>query len=155
MRDMSSFPGQTRQEAHWHQRWPGVVPNLLHTGGGSPTGILVYEGDLLPEKFRGALIHCDAGPNVVRAYITTPSQHVARGIMNNDGDESALDKPGAGYKAESVDLIKAGDSWFRPSDACVAPDGAVYIADWYDPGVGGHATGDIGAKERDWHKLTG
>ena len=31
-RDMSLFPDQTRQEAHWHQRFPGVVPNMLHTG---------------------------------------------------------------------------------------------------------------------------
>ena len=31
----AAFPGQTRQEAHWHQRWPGVVPNLLNTGQGA------------------------------------------------------------------------------------------------------------------------
>src|SRR2546430_3029943 len=52
----------------WHQYDPGVVPNLLHTGGGSPTGILVYEGSLLPRIFQNQLIHCDAGPRVVRAY---------------------------------------------------------------------------------------
>ena len=40
-RDRELIPGQTRQEAHWHQRWPGVVPNMLHTGGGSPTGYSV------------------------------------------------------------------------------------------------------------------
>ena len=33
---------------HWHQNDPGVVPNLLLTGGGSPCGICVYEGSLLP-----------------------------------------------------------------------------------------------------------
>src|SRR5262249_22777914 len=33
--------------------------------------------------------------------------------------------------------------WFRPSDVCVAPDGSVFVADWYDPGVGGHGMGDI------------
>src|SRR5262249_55778016 len=27
-------------------------------------------------------------------------------------------------------------------DVCVAPDGSVFIADWYDPGVGGHGMGD-------------
>ena len=25
---------------------------------------------------------------------------------------------------------------------CVAPDGSVFVADWYDPGVGGHGMGD-------------
>ena len=32
---------------HWHLNEPGVVPNLLQTFAGSPTGILVYEGSLL------------------------------------------------------------------------------------------------------------
>jgi putative membrane-bound dehydrogenase-like protein len=109
---------------HWHQNDPGVVPNLLLTGGGSPTGICVYEGTLLPERFRGSLIHCDAGPNVVRAYHVTPA--------------------GAGYAADSETVVEgSGDRWFRPSDVCVAPDGSLIVADWYDPGVGGHGMGDI------------
>ena len=40
-----------RAMRHWHQNDPGVVPNLLNTGAGSPTGIIVYEGDLLPRDF--------------------------------------------------------------------------------------------------------
>jgi putative heme-binding domain-containing protein len=35
------------------------------------------------------------------------------------------------------------DQWFRPSDVCVAPDGSLIVADWYDPGVGGHRMGDV------------
>ena len=31
---------------------------------------------------------------------------------------------------------------FRPSDVCIGPDGAVYIADWFDARVGGHDTKD-------------
>jgi hypothetical protein len=34
------------------------------------------------------------------------------------------------------------DPWFRPVDVCVAPDGSLLVADWYDPGVGGHRMGD-------------
>ena len=52
-------------QRHWHLNDPGVVPNLLHTGAGSPTGICVYEGTLLPKQFHGQMIHCDAGPSVV------------------------------------------------------------------------------------------
>ncbi|MFP4339118.1 MAG: PVC-type heme-binding CxxCH protein [Cyclobacteriaceae bacterium] len=107
---------------HWHLNDPGVVPNLLQTGAGSPTGILVYEGNLLPERFHNQVIHSDAGPNVVRAYPVT--------------------KSGAGYSAEMDNLIKGKDQWFRPADVTVAPDGSLFVADWYDPGVGGHQVGD-------------
>lgn len=109
---------------HWHLNDPGVMPNLLQTGAGAPTGICLYEGTMLPAVFRGQPIHCDAGPNVVRAY---PSKPV-----------------GAGYTAEMVNVLHgARDNWFRPSDVCVAPDGSLIISDWYDPGVGGHAMGDV------------
>ena len=108
---------------HWYQTDPGVVPNLLQTGNGSPTGILVYEGDLLPAVFRNQMIHCDAGPRVVRAYPVTTN--------------------GAGYSATITNLLTSPDSWFRPSDACVGPDGAVYVADWNDANVGGHNMADL------------
>ena len=106
----------------WHQYDPGTVPNLLHTGAGSPTGICVYEGTLLPEVFRNQIIHCDAGPRVVRAYPVKPD--------------------GAGYKAEIKDILTTADDWFRPVDAAIAPDGSIYVADWNDAGVGGHYMAD-------------
>jgi putative membrane-bound dehydrogenase-like protein len=109
-------------QQHWHQNDPGVMPNLLVTGAGSPTGITVYEGRLLPRVFHDQMLHCDAGPRVVRAYPVTSS--------------------GAGYEATVVNLLESSDTWFRPSDVSVAPDGSVYVADWNDPGVGGHNMGD-------------
>ena len=109
---------------HWHLNDPGVVPNVLITGAGSPTGITVYEGNLLPEKFRNQVIHCDAGPNVVRSYIAKPD--------------------GAGYSATIEDIaVGEYDKWFRPADVCVAPDGSLFVSDWYDPGVGGHNMVDM------------
>ncbi len=108
---------------HWHLNDPGVVPNLLQTGAGSPTGITHYEGELLPAPFRNQIIHCDPGPNVVRAY-----------PVENDK---------AGYKATIANLVEGTrDQWFRPVDVSTAPDGSLFIADWYDPGVGGHRMGD-------------
>lgn len=108
---------------HWHQNSPGVIPNLLYTGAGSPAGLTIYEGKLLPEIFQGQMIHADAGPNVVRAY--------------------PVKKKGAGFEASIQNIFKStSDSWFRPIDVTVAPDGSLFVADWYDPGVGGHQAGD-------------
>jgi putative membrane-bound dehydrogenase-like protein len=108
---------------HWHLNDPGVVPNMLQTGAGSPCGICVYEGTLLPKVFQNQIIHCDPGPNVVRAY------------------PAKVD--GAGYSAEIVNILEAtNDRWFRPIDECVAHDGSLLIADWYDAGVGGHRMQD-------------
>ncbi len=109
---------------HWHLNDPGVVPNLLQTGAGSPTGMVIYEGTLLPEVYHNQMIHTDAGPNTVRSYPVT--------------------KDGAGYKAEMVPLVEGvRDQWFRPSDLSVAPDGSIFVSDWYDPGVGGHQMADM------------
>jgi putative membrane-bound dehydrogenase-like protein len=111
------------KESHWHEEQPGVVPKILRTYFGSPTGICVYEGTLLPPAYRGQLLHTDAGPRHLRCYHLKPD--------------------GASYAVEREDMVQSTDSWFRPSDVCVAPDGSAYIADWYDPGVGGHGMGDI------------
>ena len=54
-----------------------------------------------------------------------------------------LTTDGAGYDVKREDMVTSTDNWFRPSDICVAPDGSAYIADWYDPGVGGHGIGDF------------
>ncbi|MEM6844942.1 MAG: PVC-type heme-binding CxxCH protein [Bacteroidota bacterium] len=110
-------------EQHWHQNDPGVVPNLLITGAGSPAGITFYEGTLLPEAFQNQIVHTDAGPNMVWAVQTKPTN--------------------TGYEAATAPIVQSlGDQWFRPVDVCVAPDGSLIVADWYDPGVGGGAAGD-------------
>ncbi|MBX3238634.1 MAG: c-type cytochrome [Chitinophagaceae bacterium] len=108
---------------HWHLNDPGVVPNLLQTGAGSPTGMAIYEGALLPEVFRNQMVHCEPGHNVVRSYI--------------------VEDAGAGYSAGIKNILNGEkDQWFRPADVCVAPDGSLIVADWYDAIVGGHDAED-------------
>ncbi len=109
-------------ESHWHEEQPGIVHKVLRTGFGSPTGITFYEGHLFGPKYVGALLHCDAGPREVRWFFRKPK--------------------GAGYELDKQVLLTSSDNWFRPSDVCVAPDGSIFVADWYDRGVGGHGMGD-------------
>ena len=109
-------------------------------GGGSPTGVAFYENGALPKDFRGLLLACEAGRNVIFGYLPKAE--------------------GAGFKLERFDFLTsnkerqwAGSDFlggtksvtselktkFRPSDVCVGPDGAIYVADWFDDRVGGHA----------------
>ena len=109
---------------HWHQNDPGVIPNFVQTGAGSPTAITVYEGDLLPEIFQNQVIHCDAGPGVVWAAIA--------------------EEDGAGFRGDLVNLLKeAKGGWVRPVDVATAPDGSLFVTDWYDPIVGWNRQFDV------------
>lgn len=121
--------GRTGQHAevphrHWHQNDPGVVPNLLVTGAGSPTGVTAYEGRLLPREFWDQILATDAGPGVLRGIVS--------------------EKAGAGYSARMVDILKGErDKWVRPVDVAVAPDGSVFVSDWYDPVIGWNRQEDL------------
>ena len=110
---------------HWHLNDPGVVPNLLQTGQGSPTGICVYEGTLLPKVFHNQIIHCDAGP-----------EHRPR-LSGGQGRRRLQGRDRQHPRRQKK------NNWFRPVDVCIAPDGSLFVTDWYDPGVGGHGQRDL------------
>ncbi len=134
-------PGQDTPTAEWRQEDPGTMPAGDVYGGGSPTGVAFYENGALDKKWNGLLLACEAGKNVVFGYLPK------------------LD--GAGWKMERFDFLTsnkekefAGSDFlggkptgelktrFRPSDVTVGPDGAIYVADWFDARVGGHGTLD-------------
>jgi putative heme-binding domain-containing protein len=83
---------------------------------------MVYEGELLPAEYRGAVLEVDAGTRQVNGF--------------------PIIRQGAAFRTESQVFLSGDDPWFRPVDACAAPDGSVFVADWYDAGVGGHAFSD-------------
>ena len=132
-------PAHDQLTAHWHQEDPGVLLAGDNTGAGSPTGMLVYEGDALGEKYRGTVLSCEAGRNVVWAY--WPQTKGAGFDMSRRIDLiSSFPKVEAHYIWNQTGQDKR--KWFRPSDAATGPDGAVYVADWYDAVVGGHQMHD-------------
>ena len=112
-------PGSPR---HWGEEVPGNVPKLVGTGNGSPCGIQVYEGSLLPEEYFGAVLESDAGTRQINFFPIT--------------------RDGASFRTDSKVLMSSDDPWFRPVDSATAPDGSLFVADWYDAGVGGHAFSD-------------
>lgn len=133
-------PGQDTPTAEWRQEDPGTMPSGDVYGGGSPTGVAFYENGALGDKWQGLLLACEAGKNVVFGYLPVPD--------------------GAGFKLERIDFMTsnkekqfAGSDFiggagrelkhlFRPADVTVGPDGALYVADWFDGRVGGHGTMD-------------
>ena len=132
-------PDQAVPMAHWHQEDPGVLPYGDNTGAGSPTGVAFNESDLLGEKYRGMLLACDAGRNVIFAY--NPTTKGAGFDLNRQNLITSLpDKDVAAAQSYASDGDKS--KWFRPSDVAIGTDGAIYVADWYDSMVGGHRMND-------------
>ncbi len=83
---------------------------------GSPkyAGAEILSGRHIPDDWQGNLITNDFRAN-----------RVCRFEIRDDG---------AGFSAKQLpDLIKTNDRAFRPIDIKMGPDGAIYIADWYNP----------------------
>ncbi|HEY1376978.1 MAG TPA: PVC-type heme-binding CxxCH protein, partial [Gemmataceae bacterium] len=89
------------------------VPCPNFKGGHVTIGGIVYRGDLYAEPWRDRYIAGNILSNRVLWYELTPK--------------------GSSYMArQGGDFLVANDPWFRPVDCLVGPDGAVYVADWYD-----------------------
>jgi putative membrane-bound dehydrogenase-like protein len=77
------------------------------------TNLLVYDETSFPERYHGSMI--TTNPLAGRVFA------------------SELVPQGPTFHAKSIDLIiDSDDRWFRPVYADTGPDGALYIADWYD-----------------------
>ena len=136
-------PGQDTPTAEWRQEDPGTMPAGDVYGGGSPTGIAFYENGALGEKWNGLLLACEAGKNVVFGYFPRPD---GAGFKMERFDFMTSNKEkefaGSDFLGGGASVTNELKTMFRPSDVCVGPDGAIYVADWFDPGVGGHGTRD-------------
>ncbi len=111
----------------WFGERPGRLPRLADTGRGAPTGVAVLDSDAFPERFRGTLVHPDVFRRLVRLYTVAPD--------------------GATFRVtDEIPLLQAtgpDEGLFRPADAEVGPDGALYVLDWRtDSGGAGRLSGD-------------
>jgi len=110
----------------------GYFLHMAHQGDTDrfPQTFVIYEGGALPKRFDGTIIAANA------------LHHRVWG--------SALSRDGSTYKTVDLpNLCKTDDTWFRPVDVKVGPDGAVYLADWYDSRLSHVDPRDT------WHKTSG
>ena len=95
---------------------PGARRVLHGMNPGSPKfcGLEILSGRQLPDDWQGDIITNDfRGHRVCRFKLT---------------------EDGSGYSSrEMPELIKTSHVAFRPVDVKMGPDGAIYIADWYNP----------------------
>lgn len=145
-------PGQDIPTAEWRQQDPDTMPAGDVYGGGSPTGIAFYENGAMGEGFVGTLLSGEPGRNVIFSYrpeIKGAGRTLVRTdflTTNQTGKFAGSDFVGGNIKdLEKKNKEEIQHLLFRPSDITVGPDGAIYIADWTDPRVGGHGSQDDGA----------
>lgn len=136
-------PGQDHGRAHWRQDDPGTMDVGHIYGGGSPTGVTMYENGALPERYNGAFFSAEPGKNTIFHYQPEPQGAAfkleQRNLITSNPDKKYAGSDFVGRGKGDHDQNKI---LFRPSDITVGPDGAIYICDWYDPRVGGHGDSD-------------
>jgi putative membrane-bound dehydrogenase-like protein len=136
-------PGQPYSRVHWRQDDPGTMDAGDVYGGGAPTGITFYENGALAAKWNGLLLSCDATLNTILGYKPTPKAGTFKlerfdfVTSNPEKQYDGSDFVGGSLKNKTID--KVAPTFFRPSDVTVAPDGAIYFCDWFDPRIGASA----------------
>jgi putative heme-binding domain-containing protein len=86
----------------------------LNPGSPKHCGLEVISGGHFPDDWRGSLVTNDFRAHRVCRFTLT--------------------EVGSGYSSkEETEIIKSTHTAFRPIDVKMGPDGALYIADWYNP----------------------
>lgn len=105
-----AFPGATFVTS------PGAERILRGLNPGQPKhcGLDIVSGRHLPDSWAGSLITNDFRANRINRF--------------------QLEEQGSGYVSRQMpDLLWTDHTAFRPVDISIGPDGAIYIADWYNP----------------------
>jgi putative membrane-bound dehydrogenase-like protein len=93
------------------------VPYQGFKGGHVTCGGIVYQGGALPRQYDNA--------------------YLAANLLSNALYWHHIERHGSSFTSRfGGDLLLANDPCFRPVDCLVGPDGALYIADWYDERAG-------------------
>jgi putative heme-binding domain-containing protein len=109
----------------------GFGPEMCFHDHGSTgiAGTLYYAADHFPEKYRGMLFNGNPVTNRINHDV----------LKWNGSSPLAVDQG---------DFLASDDAWFRPVDLVLGPDGAIYIADFYNRIIG-HYEVDLAHPGRD------
>jgi putative membrane-bound dehydrogenase-like protein len=96
------------------KRFPAteLVPGGFITSACSP---LVYRADLYPKEYYGNTLVCDPANNLIH-----------RDVLVENGATFIAKRADA-----DCEFLASTDTWFRPVNLTLGPDGAVYVADFY------------------------
>jgi putative heme-binding domain-containing protein len=92
-----------------HMPHEGNAERLTHT-------FIVYGETAFPDSFHGAII----GPSALQRRVHVTKLHPAGSSF---------------HTTEEPFLLTSSDGWFRPVDLKAGPDGALYVADMYEPRI--------------------
>ncbi|MFP6673565.1 MAG: PVC-type heme-binding CxxCH protein [Pirellulaceae bacterium] len=111
--DHAHYVGNIRDHAWWGHE-PDAPGDTLQAGGGhAHCGAMIYLADNWPASYRNRIFMNNVHGNRVNMDI--------------------LERHGSGYVGHhGDDLLLANDRWFRGINLRTAPDGSVYLIDWYD-----------------------
>lgn len=110
----------------------GYFEHMKHEGDERrfPQTFAIEEGGLFGEELAGRIVSANALHNLVWS--------------------SRLEPDGSTYRTvDEENPVESPDRWFRPVYAGLGPDGAIYLADWYDSRLSHVRPVD------DWHKSSG
>lgn len=93
----------------------GILSDMILTGDKTrfTHAWIKYEGSSLPARYQGHMIAVNPLQNFLQL--------------------SKFQQNGSTFKViDEMRILETGDQWFRPVDIKAGPDGAIYLADWYD-----------------------